>query len=207
MTTPKGGQYHITLSDNTEVWLNASSSIRFPASFAGSTRNVEITGEVYFGVAKNPAKPFLVAVNDMTVEVLGTHFNIMAYADEASVNTTLLEGAVKVWSKDASGVLHPGEQSVFNRSQHSISIGKADTEKAIAWKNGLLLFKRDDIKTIMRQLSRWYDVDINFIGAAPTRLYSGSISKYVNVSEVLKILELGGIKFKTEGNRITVLHQ
>ncbi|HEV8081558.1 MAG TPA: FecR family protein [Chitinophagaceae bacterium] len=205
LTTPKGGQYHLTLADGTEVWLNSSSSIRFPVAFTGSERNIEMTGEAYFEVTKNAYKPFHVKVNDMTLEVLGTHFNIMAYNDEPTINTTLLEGAVKVSDDTRSSLLKPSQQSKFNKLSKDISVVNTDTTKAVAWKNGMFMFSRDDIKTIMRQVGRWYDVDINYSGRIDSRLYSGSISKYVNAPEVLKILQLGGIKFKIEGNKITIL--
>jgi ferric-dicitrate binding protein FerR (iron transport regulator) len=206
MSTPRGGQYQLVLPDGSKVWLNAESSISYPVKFAGQTRDVSITGEAYFEVAKNPSKPFTVKVNDMTVEVLGTHFNVMGYGDEASINTTLLEGSLKISGGSNSGLLKPGQQSVYNKTSQAIGISKADTEKALAWKNGNFIFKSDDIKTIMRQLSRWYDVTVSYEGAMPAKLYSGIISKYVDATEVLNILELAGIKFKIEGKNITVLH-
>jgi len=207
LVTPKGGQYHLTLADGTVVWLNALSSIRFPVSFNGAVREVQIAGEVYFEVAKNASKPFHVKVNDMTLEVLGTHFNVMAYGDEATINTTLLEGSVKVSRGKDTELLKPGQQSVYHKTAGSISVKKADTEKALAWKNGKFMFKGDDIRTIMRQISRWYDVKVSYPGQLPSRSYSGTISKYVDASEVLKILELVGIKFKIEGANIIVFNE
>lgn len=203
LTTPRGGQYHLTLEDGTKVWLNATSSIRYPVNFSGANRTVELEGEAYFEVAQDKRKPFIVKVNEMSVEVLGTHFNIMAYADEHSVSTTLLEGSVKVIGNGSSRVLKPGQQSMYNAD--ALYIEPADTEKVMAWKNGMFLFKGDDIKTIMRQIGRWYDVEVSFAGNISSKLYRGSISKYVTAPEVLRILELAGIQFKIDGKKITVL--
>lgn len=218
ITTPGGGQYQIVLADGSKVWLNASSSLRFPISFNGKERIVELTGEGYFevaplttGIGKTRDKiSFIVKIktpigDGSKIEVLGTHFNIMAYSDEATINTTLLEGSVKVWNGNKSGLLKPGQQAKINTVSQAISVTNADTEKAVAWKNGQFMFRRDDIKTIIRQIGRWYDVDISYSEVIPSRLYSGTISKYVNASEVFKILELGGIKFKIEGKKVIVL--
>ena len=185
--------------------MNAASSIRFPASFTGSERKVEITGEAYFEVAKNPAMPFTVAVNGMNVEVLGTHFNINSYTDEAAIKTTLLEGAVKVTKGSAMAILSPGQQAQLT-SNGQIGVNKnIDVDEVMAWKNGKFQFgDKVDIGTIMRQIARWYDVDVEYKGVF-TKHFGGSISREVNISQVLKVLETtGDVKYKVEGRKVIV---
>ncbi len=205
ITTPNGGQYQLILEDGSKVWLNAASSLRFPSAFVGKQRNVELTGEAYFEVAKNAAMPFNVLVNNMNVQVLGTHFNVMAYKDESEIKTTLLEGAVKVTSGSAVGLLKPGKQARLDNSGN-IKIADADIETEMAWKNGLFLFDYTDIKIIMRQLNRWYDADISFEGNITNKTFTAQITRDTNLSAVLKKLELtGGIHFKIEGKKILVM--
>lgn len=212
ITTPRGGQYQLTLSDGSKVWLNAASSLRYPASFAGKERKVELTGEGYFEVAKNPAMPFKVNVAGKgEVEVLGTHFNINSYADEATVKTTLLEGVVKV-SATGSGrptkdsrLLSPGEQAQLN-SNGQIAIKKnTDIDEVMAWKNGKFIFQDADIQSIMRQVEKWYDVEVSFSGSITNEQFVGIIPRNVNISQILKMLEkTGTVKFEIEGKRIIV---
>jgi len=204
LSTPRGGQYQLLLSDGTRVWLNAASTIRYPVTFTGDNRTVELKGEGYFEVTQNKSKPFFVRTGNMRVEVLGTHFNVMAYADEPSVNTTLLEGSVRLQAGEQAGLLRPGQQGRLSANDDDLHIGWCDTSKAIAWKDGLFRFKGDDIKTIMRQLKRWYDVDVEYAGAISSKKYSGTISKYVDAFEVFRILDLAGISFKQHGKTITV---
>lgn len=205
ISTPRGGQYQLILSDGSKVWLNAASSLRFPTAFAGKQRNVELTGEAYFEVEKNAAMPFTVLVNDMNVQVLGTHFNIMAYQEESEIKTTLIEGLVKVTKGSAVVSLTPGKQARLNYNGE-IKIFDAEIETDLAWKNGLFLFDNSNIKTIMRQLNRWYDADISYEGDVTNRNFSGQISRNINLSRVLKMLELtGGIHFKIEGKNILVM--
>ena len=164
MTTPRGGQYPLTLSDGTKVWLDAASSITFPTVFIGNERLVEITGQVYFEVAHNSAKPFKVTANEQTVEVLGTHFNINAYTDEPGMKTTLLEGSVKITKNGQSAMLAPGQQAIVPLDKVGpIETKTADTNEAIAWHMGLFKFNNANIQTVMRQLARWYDVDLSLI--------------------------------------------
>lgn len=203
ITTPRGGQYAVVLPDGSKVWLNAASSLKFPVAFTGAERNVELTGEAYFEVAKNKQKPFKLSVNGATVEVLGTHFNVMAYNDEARLRTTLLEGSVKISKNDKSGLLKPGQQADIDK-QDNIKITDADTEQAMAWKNGYFKFSRDNIQTIMRQLSRWYDIDVVYEGSIPTDEFVGKIRRSVNVSEVLRVLELNNVHFKIANKKIIV---
>lgn len=201
ISTPRGGQYQVLLSDGTRVWLNASSSLKFPTSFAGTQRNVELIGQAYFEVAKNKAKPFVVQADEMKVEVLGTHFDVMAYPDEKAKYTTLIEGAVNVLNDKEAKVLIPGQQAIVDQG---IRVKKAGDEM-VAWKNGLTSFKDADIRTIMRQVARWYDIEVNYEGEIPTRLFTGEISRKANLSEFIKVIELSNIKLKLEGKVITVM--
>jgi len=204
LTTPRGGQYQLVLPDGSKVWLNASSSIHFPTAFTGNQRDVELTGEAYFEVAKNKEKPFHVNVKGMQVEVLGTHFNVNAYGDEGNIKTSLLEGSVKIKSGQASGLLKPGEQAILGGNVNKIEIKKADMSEVMAWKNGLFQFDDAGITTIMQEISRWYDVEIVYQGEIPVRRFEGKISRDAQLSDVLKILELSDVKFKVEGRTIVV---
>ncbi|MVN20482.1 FecR family protein [Mucilaginibacter arboris] len=207
ISTPVGGEYQVVLADGTEVWLNALSSIRFPTSFKGSERKVEITGEAYFEVAKNAQMPFRVVSGYQVVEVLGTHFNISAYPDESAVATTLLEGSVKVAMNDGQvKVLKPGQQALILKKNNSFTVKDVDAEDAVAWKNGYFQFADDDLKSIMNQLSRWYNVEIVYQHANLDQKFGGTISRSKNLSQVLRILELtGNVRFRVEGRRVTVM--
>lgn len=207
--TGRGNQYQLELSDGTIVWLNAASSIRFPISFTGSERKVEITGEAYFEVAKDAKRPFRVMVQSAQgsseVEVLGTHFNINAYDDEEAVKTTLLEGAIKLSRKQATQLLKPGQQARYDaQSALSVKAG-VDVEKVVAWKNGSFVFDHQDIRSIMRQISRWYDVDIVYQGVPTNETFSGIVSRKSDVLKVLKIMQANGVHFSIEGRKIIVL--
>lgn len=204
LSTPRGGQYQLVLPDGSKVWLNASSSIRFPTAFTGKERGVELTGEAYFEVTKNKEKPFHVNVNGMQIEVLGTHFNVNAYADECAIKTSLLEGSVKISKGNASGLLKPGQQGVLKNNSNNIEIKKADMNQAVAWKNGLFQFDGANIKSIMRQIGRWYDVEIEYAGIVPERRFEGKISRDAQLSDVLKILELSNVNFSIQGKKIIV---
>lgn len=205
ISTPRGGQFHITLPDGTQVWLNASSSLRYPTAFTGQERRVDLSGEAYFEVAKNAGRPFRIGSEEMEVEVLGTHFNIMAYDDEDILRTTLLEGAVKVTRNGSSRLLQPGQQARVHRSDGSLDVlPDANTEEAVAWKNGFIQFEGQDIKAAMRMLSRWYNVEVDYRGAVPAH-FRGIIPRNVPLSQVLKMMELTGeAHFSIEGNRIIV---
>jgi transmembrane sensor len=201
LITPRGGEYKIVLSDGTKVWMNAASSLKYPVYFAGNDRKVELTGEAYFEVAKDASKPFRVIVNNRTtVEVLGTHFNIMAYDDEPYLNTTLLEGSVKI---DKS-VLSPGQQARINSYGEINILNDVDTAETVAWKNGRISFDNADIRTIMRAVSRWYDVDVSYEGDIPGVQYMGGIRRDTELPDLLKVLALNKIHFKTTGKKITV---
>ncbi len=216
ISTPRGGQYQIVLVDGSKVWLNASSSLRFPTSFTGKERNVDLTGEGYFEVAHNPSMPFQVKSGDMTVQVLGTHFDINAYRDEPVIKTTLLEGAVKVSlssplsKREGLGVrLQPGEQAQFSPSGSAdIRVHTADVDAAVAWKNGRFVFQGNNIQFVMRQLARWYDVDVSYQGNVTSEEFVGVInrSRYENISQILEMLEkTRTVSFGISGRHITVM--
>lgn len=203
--TPNGGQYRVRLPDGSNVWLNAGSKLTYPSSFtARKNRRVDLIGEAYFEVARDKSHPFIVKTIQQEVEVLGTHFNINSYNDESAVKTTLLEGSVKVTGINGTGkVLKPGQQS--DLTANNIKIKNIDTELAVAWKNNLFIFESDDIRYIMRMIARWYNVEVEYVGEIPDDKFGGAVSRFENVSEVLKSLEsTGRVKFKLEGRRILV---
>jgi len=205
--TPRGGQYKIILDDGTVVWLNAASSLRYPLHFNGSERRVELTGEGYFEVAHLKAKPFIVVTSKQEVEVLGTHFNINAYTDEDEVKTTLLEGSVKVKaSKDKTQAkyLKPGEQSVLNNNDWLVK--PVDAAAQVDWKNGRFIFKDEELKSVMRKLSRWYDIEVDYAQPVENLSFSGRISRSKTLKDVLRILtRTNDVNFKVKERRITVM--
>ncbi|PSL46698.1 FecR family protein [Chitinophaga niastensis] len=205
ITTPNGGQYHIELPDGTGVWLNAASSLRFPASFSGATRTVELIGEGYFEVAKNAAMPFIVQSKEATVEVLGTHFNMNAYEEEGVIKTTLLEGAVKFHDKTAVLRLIPGQQGQLFRNGTMQLIKDADVDQAVAWKNGYFQFDGIDLAALIRQIARWYNLEVVYEDKVPEREFTGKISRTVYLSEVIKALELSDVHCRLNGNRLIVM--
>lgn len=224
LVTPRAGQYQLELADGSRVWLNASSSIRFPETFNGPERIVEMTGEAYFEIRKNVASPFKVIVRDgeagsgrTEVKVLGTHFNVNAYSEEEYLCATLLEGSIELsTSKDSTDsiqagkknqgiMLMPGQQARVNRQSHSISIkNDLEADDAIAWKNGRTLFKNASVPEIMRMISRWYDVDIVYQGTPPQKNITGGISRNASLGELSKVLTLNGVQFTIEGKKIIV---
>lgn len=206
MSTPRGGQYRLTLPDGSKVWLNAASSIRYPTVFTGSERKVEVTGEVYMEISKNAKQPFIVKANGTEVRVLGTSFNINAYEDEGAMRTTLIEGSVKVIATDnnhLATILKPGEQCTLVEGQWSVVEGQS--EAALAWKNGYFQFDKASIPAVMRQLSRWYDLDIHYAGAVPDRLFKGKLQRSLPLSGILNVLEKTGLHVKLEGKSLIVL--
>jgi transmembrane sensor len=211
LSTPKGGQYRLALPDGSQVWLNAASSIRYPTAFTGSDREVEITGEAYFEIAINPSMPFRVQTvnrlgdtDPMTIDVLGTHFNVNAYADEDAVRTTLLEGSVKIKKGNRSGLLRPGQQAQLQPTGEFRWIPEVDVEQVTAWKNGVFEFDGEDLTVIMRQISRWYDVEVVYEGKIPTDTFTGRVSRNTTLSGVLKILKLSDIEVTVSNNKIIV---
>lgn len=204
LSTPTGGQYNIVLGDGTKVYLNAVSSIKYPTQFKGDQRVVEVEGEAYFEVAKNKKKPFIVKSGNQSIEVLGTHFNLHAYNNESVVKTTLLEGSVAVTYRNQKTILKPGQQSNVSDNLGKIAVREVDTEAAIAWKNGRFKFDDDDLKTVMKQLERWYGIKVEYRGDVSDARFNGGTFRNKNLSEVLKVLELSNIKFKVEGKTILV---
>lgn len=205
LTTPRGGQFHLTLPDGSEVWLNAASSIRFPTAFEGKQRKVFITGEAYFEVRHNKLIPFVVEVNEHTsIEVLGTHFNINSYPDESSIKTTLVEGLVKVNSFNRHEFITPGQQMQVNENNTIKLIKQADIEEALAWKNGVFQFHAANLPAVLRQLSRWYDVDIEYENNIPEREFEGEMQRDLSLLQVLKILEKNKVKFEIKGKTLIV---
>lgn len=204
--TPKGGQYQVNLPDGTKVWLNAASSLSYPASFTGDKREVKLLGEAYFEVAKNKNMPFVVHSKGQEVEVLGTHFNVNAYPDEAKTKTTLLEGSVKVKLLVAKGtaLLKPGQQSVYEGDQ--LDVNAIDVAEVIAWKEGYFLFQDEDIRSIMRKIARWYDVEIVYAANISPKELGGRISRNKSLDYVLRTLSrTDKFNFKVEGRRVTVM--
>jgi len=206
LSTPRGGQYQVELPDGTHVWLNAASTLRYPTAFTGKLRVVEVTGEAYFEVAKNKEKPFIVKVDSSEVRVLGTHFDVMAYRDEQSVKTSLFEGSVQFTHLSQSSLLKPGQQLQLTKSGRLSVVDNLDLDNEIAWKNGLFHFENADIETVMRQLSRWYDIDVDFKGKKTDDLFFVEMPESSNLADVLKVLEITGhIKFQIEGRRLTIM--
>jgi ferric-dicitrate binding protein FerR (iron transport regulator) len=220
ITTPRGGQFHIVLPDNTQVWLNAASSLRFPVAFSGRERVVMLSGEGYFEVAKDAARPFAVIVasaeekgmgtgsaeGGMKVNVLGTHFNIMAYSDENTVRTTLLEGAVRLTSHAGNMLLKPGQQGSLPHNSDQFRLSVPDIGEVIAWKNGEFRFDNTPVSTIMRQIERWYDLSVGYEGDVQDIDLSGVISRKEEVTQLLEILEATHkIHFRIEKDRLIVM--
>jgi len=204
LTTPRGGQYQLTLPDGSRAWLNAASSIRYPTAFAANSRRVEITGEVYFEVKHDAAQPFTVAVNGIEVHDLGTAFNIDAYNDESAIKTTLLQGSVRVSQGSVSKVIRPGEQVIVPDNGPLTIRTHVDVDGVIAWKNGLFSMDKTDIKTFMRMVSRWYDVDVEYEGALPGGTISGEAQRSLTFSQIKKVLQLTDIHFRIEGKKLIV---
>jgi transmembrane sensor len=203
LVNPRGSNVvNITLQDGSKVWLNSESSLKYPTVFSGMERNVELTGEAYFEVAKDPSKKFIVHCNQVQTEVLGTHFNVNAYDDEREMKITLLEGSVKVSNGQHFTMLIPGQQAKVNGEIKLLH--NADTDQAVSWKNGKFVFDSENIETIMRQVSRWYDEGVEYRGAISKETFSGIVSRNSNLSQVLKIMQQSGMKFSIENKKIIV---
>lgn len=203
ISTPKGGTYKVTLPDGSNVMLNAASSIHFPTVFTGNNRTVEISGEAYFEISPNDAKPFRVKVNNIDVQVLGTHFNVNGYKDEDAVKVTLLEGAIKVAEGKSNFLLKPGQQARITNGNNEV-INQVDIEEIIAWKNGSFNFNQSSLPEVMRQISRWYDVSVEYEGKISDKHFTGIVSRNENISAVLDFMQLAGVKFKIEGQKIII---
>jgi ferric-dicitrate binding protein FerR (iron transport regulator) len=210
LRTPRGGQYQLVLPDGSKVWLNAATSITYPTAFPGKERKVTIDGEAYLEVVHNAAKPFKVEANGVEVEVLGTHFNVHAYTDEPEEKITLIEGRVKVRSaigNRESAILEPGEQAeLIADSRFTIhEKGTVNIEEILAWKNGLFLFNNASIESIMKQIERWYDVEVVYEGPRPEGHFKGKIPRNVMAGEMLKIIEASGVHFRIENRKIIIM--
>ncbi|SKA47807.1 ferric-dicitrate binding protein FerR, regulates iron transport through sigma-19 [Chitinophaga eiseniae] len=204
MSVPKGGQYKLVLPDGSRVWLNAASSLKYPVVFSNRERSVELNGEGYFEVAASASSPFSVKVRNTQIAVLGTSFNIMGYADENGIHTTLLNGAVKVKQGTTEKILAPGQQAVVNNENGHISVGETETTLATAWKDGQFRFSGNNIPMVLRQISRWYNIDIVYQGSVPQGHITGKVPRNMKLSGVIRILELSGIRCKQEAGRLLV---
>lgn len=202
---PRGSKViSLMLSDGTKVWLNNESSLIYPARFTGNARNVTITGEAYFEVAHRASMPFVVKTEKGEIEVLGTHFNINAYNDEADMKVTLLEGRVRVSAGAGNVVITPGQQALVATDKLQMVPG-VDTSKVMAWKNGYFQFQGSDIKEVMRQIARWYDTEIGYEGKIPERQFAGQLQRTASLSDVLRILEESNVHFRVNGRKITIV--
>lgn len=208
IATPNGGQYQVILPDGSKVWLNASSSLRFPTRFEGKERSVELTGEAYFEVAQRSSMPFRVKLpdNGMDVQVLGTEFDVMAYANEQTSNTTLVSGKVNVVSKGAVRMLEPGKQAILDNQTKAMRVAEANVEQVVAWKNGLFRFRETGIRELMRQVERWYNVQVVYEAEGKDQDFTGVVSRNQPVSALLQMLEMTGtVHFRIEDKKIVVL--
>lgn len=204
--TPRGGKFDLILSDGSKATLDAASSIKYPVSFTGNERTVEATGQVYFEVTHNAAKPFKVLTKGQTIEVLGTHFNVNAYDDEPAIKTTLLEGSVKINYQGKNVLLKPGQQASVKNGISDIRVNVVDPELVIAWKNGLFRFNKTDLLSVMRQIARWYNMEVVYPATLKnTDLFEGSTPRSANVQRILRQLEVTGhVRFEVDGNKIIV---
>lgn len=217
MSTPRGRQFQLLLPDGTKVWLNAASSLRYPTLFTGNERIVEITGEAYFEVAKNPAMPFRVKINGETqINVLGTHFNVNSYDDENSINTTLLEGVVEIMNGTSKTVIKPGQQAqTISKSSSSLTsytkaknihiVNDIDLDKVMSWKNGIFDFRNAGLEQVMRQLARWYDLDVVYENGIPEMKFYGKMGRNVSLSKLLIFLQESDVHFRMEDRRKLVI--
>lgn len=206
MRTPRGGQYQLSLPDGTKVWLNAASAITYPTVFQGNERSIKVEGEAYLEVARDPSKPFRVSVNNALIEVLGTHFNINAYADEPVLSTTLLEGAVNIIAEGRTLKLAPGQQCQLAATGNMTLVKDANTDQAVAWKNGGFSFYHTKLETMMRQLARWYDIEIVYPKGIPDIKFGGDIQRSLPLPDMLASLTDMQVKFRIEeGRKLIVL--
>lgn len=209
LTTPRGGEFKVTLEDGTEVWLNAESKLRYPETFAGNERRVEITGEAYFKVAHDSAKPFYVVSGGQEIRVYGTEFNVHAYSDEPDYYTTLVNGSIALRTlggNQSEFVLTPGHQAVYNKTDASAKIHKVDTDVVTSWRSGIFVFEEQTMEQIMRTLSRWYNFQYEFAdNKIASTVFMGSIPRYGSFSEVVDIFQkMGGFRLRQKGNKIII---
>lgn len=204
---PKGGKFKLTLADGTKVWVNSASSLAYPTSFKkGTDRTIELSGEAYFEVARNRNMPFKVRVNDMEVKVTGTHFNINAYADEEDIRTTLLEGGVEVTKNDKTQILTPGQQAIVKRSANTLNVDAANLAQVVAWKDGLFIFDEKEVTDILREISRWYDVEFEYKTSPGKTTYSGVINRNISLNELLEVLKDSRVfNYRLVGRKVTIM--
>jgi transmembrane sensor len=205
LTTPRSGQYQLRLPDGSHVWLNNVSSLRYPTSFQGKNRVVELTGEAYFEIAKDATKPFIVKVKGEEVEVLGTSFNIMAYPEEMGIQTTLLTGGVRVKAGSAAVLLKPDEQAEINEAGGLKVLKNVPSRDIASWKDGFFYFGRASFSAVMRQLARWYNVEVVYEGKVPDMEFGGRIDRSLPLSELLRFLDKNQVRFRLEGHNLIVL--
>lgn len=206
ISTPRGRQFQMMLSDGTHVWLNAASSITYPATFTGNERRIKVSGEAYFEVTKDKTKPFRVEIDSRSeVQVLGTSFNINSYLDEGTIRTTLLEGSIRVGSGGNSALLRPGQQAVEADHQQLMVRDDADLQQVVAWKNGYFNFDNADIKVVLRQLEKWYDIEVQYEGNIPPHPIYGKMQRDLLLSQVLDVLKKLGVRYKFENKRLTIM--
>ena len=206
ISTPVGSTYQLILPDGTKVWLNAMSTLKFPVAFLGTERNVELSGEAYFEVAKDQAKPFSVNAKQTKIRVLGTHFNVSAYENDSELRTSLVEGKVKVSNDVAAVILNPGQQSVSAGKASEIAVRAINTADELAWKNGFFVFRNESIEHIMKKISRWYNIEVHYQGNVTDKKFGGKYLKNNSLSELLSSLALTGtVNFKVDGRRVTVM--
>jgi len=204
LTVPRGGQFNIILPDGSHVWLNAASTMRYPTAFKGNRREIELQGQAYFEVAPNASQPFFVKANSVEVQVLGTSFDVMAYNDEKSINTTLINGSVSVKMGGSEQRLKPGQQVIADPASGSMVVRTADVDQVIAWKTGFFEFDNATMADITRQLARWYDIDVSYNQTGNGRLFGGRISRSLPLSDILHMLEANGPTFLLSGRKLTV---
>jgi ferric-dicitrate binding protein FerR (iron transport regulator) len=205
LTTPAAGQFRLTLADGTRVWLNAQSSIRYPTAFGGKTRFVEVTGEAYFDVAKDAKRPFVVKAGNLTVQALGTQFNVHAYPDELSASATLIQGSVRVINRVDSLLLTPGQEGNMPDNERLTLNTAVDTSQVAAWKEGYFDFDNQDLQAIMRQFERWYAIKVVFAGKPGTAPFAGRMQRSLTLSQVMTGLGRTGVRSRLEGRMLTIL--
>jgi len=203
---PKGRDFKLTLVDGTQIWINAASSLTYPASFTGKERKISLNGEAYFEVAKNKSQPFKVMARHTAIYVMGTSFNVSAYDDEDRVVTTLAEGKVQVANPFKKMELAPSQQAINYVAKNEIDLCNVEVDSVLAWKNGYFVFENQDITAIMKNISRWYNIEVSYQGPVSKRRFGGTFSRTKSIVELLNYLEsIGGIRFKQEGRRIIVM--
>jgi ferric-dicitrate binding protein FerR (iron transport regulator) len=206
LSTPKGKLFHLVLPDGSELWLNAASSVTFPTSFSGTERSVTLKGEAYFDIRPDAAKPFLVKLaNNATVQVLGTAFNVNAYENEQAITTTLINGRVRVLDGgNKSRILQPGDQASIGHPAGGIQLSRADTAQVLAWKNGIFNFENADIQTVMKQLERWYNIEVLYENGVPAMTFGGKMDRNLSLSNIIRMLEISKVHCRLEGKRLII---